>query len=191
LQIATDCVYSGNRGHYTEKDSHDPLDVYGKTKSLGEVYAAHMYHIRCSIIGPEPKGHVSLLDWFLRQPRSSSINGYTNHQWNGITTLHFARICQGIIKQDIKLPHVQHLIPADAISKAALLQSFAHEYHCEDVKITPTKATTVIDRTLSTINDSLNKKLWEAAGYNKPPSVPQMVKEIAEFNYRFSSGIAK
>ena len=37
LQIATDCVYSGATGGYTESSSHDALDVYGKTKSLGEV----------------------------------------------------------------------------------------------------------------------------------------------------------
>jgi dTDP-4-dehydrorhamnose reductase len=32
LQIATDCVYSGEKGNYGELDKHDVLDVYGKTK---------------------------------------------------------------------------------------------------------------------------------------------------------------
>src|SRR5437868_4207618 len=36
IQIATDCVYSGSKGGYIETDPHDALDVYGKTKSLGE-----------------------------------------------------------------------------------------------------------------------------------------------------------
>ena len=31
------------------------LDVYGKTKSLGEAYDLNVHHLRCSIIGPEPK----------------------------------------------------------------------------------------------------------------------------------------
>ena len=35
IQIATDCVYSGQKGRYVETDPHDGLDVYGKTKSLG------------------------------------------------------------------------------------------------------------------------------------------------------------
>ena len=35
IQLASDCVYSGNKGTYKEDDPHDPLDVYGKTKSLG------------------------------------------------------------------------------------------------------------------------------------------------------------
>jgi len=37
IQIATDCVYSGNIGDYTEHSLHDALDVYGKTKSLAEL----------------------------------------------------------------------------------------------------------------------------------------------------------
>jgi dTDP-4-dehydrorhamnose reductase len=186
LQIATDCVFSGNRGGYTEKDSHDSIDVYGKTKSLGEVYSTHVHHIRCSIIGPEPQSHISLMNWFLNQQHGGSVPGYTNHQWNGITTLHFAKICHGIMKKDIKLPHVQHLIPANVISKVALLRSFAHEYHREDVTINPVEAGEIVDRTLTTLNSSLNKQLWEAAGYNELPSVQQMVAELARFNYRFS-----
>ncbi len=186
LQIATDCVFSGVKGHYTEKDNHDPLDVYGKTKSLGEVYSPHIYHLRCSIIGPEPKGHVSLMDWFLKQPRSSGVSGYTNHQWNGVTTLHFARVCQGVIKNNLKLPHVHHLIPAGTISKAQLLECFRLEYERQDVTITPTEAKVVIDRTLATINESLNRQLWSAAGYAKPPSVSEMVAELAQFEHHFS-----
>src|SRR5436190_133310 len=51
LQIATDCVYSGSRGEYVESDPHDALDVYGKTKSLGESFQETVHHLRCSIIG--------------------------------------------------------------------------------------------------------------------------------------------
>lgn len=36
-QIATDCVFTGLKGNYTENNNHDATDVYGKTKSLGEV----------------------------------------------------------------------------------------------------------------------------------------------------------
>jgi dTDP-4-dehydrorhamnose reductase len=181
LQIATDCVYSGVKGCYVETDNHDPLDVYGKTKSLGEVYSPNVHHLRCSIIGPEPKGHVSLLDWFLGQPRNGGVSGYSNHRWNGVTTLHFARLCQATIRQGLKLPHVQHVIPTGVVSKAELLRCFAREYQRQDITITSTEAKTVIDRTLATADDSLNRTLWAAAGYADPPSVPQMVAEMAQF----------
>ena len=93
LQIATDCVYSGKTGNYDEAAKHDALDVYGKTKSLGEVNERHVLNLRCSIIGPELKGRLSLLEWFLSQPDGSRVNGYAHHEWNGVTTLQFAELC--------------------------------------------------------------------------------------------------
>ena len=187
LQIATDCVYSGAKGNYNEQDKHDALDVYGKTKSLGEAFSDRVHNLRCSIIGPEPKGHVSLLDWFLNQPQQSTVSGYVNHQWNGVTTLHFARLCHGFVTKDLRLKHVQHVVPEKMVSKAELLGFFAREYQREDITITPSHADVVIDRTLSTNDDALNRDLWSNAGYNEPPSVERMVAELAAFDYRFAS----
>jgi dTDP-4-dehydrorhamnose reductase len=188
LQIATDCVYSGSNGGYVEADAHDALDVYGKTKSLGEAYSRRLHHLRCSIIGPEPKNPKSLMEWFLGQPREASVNGFVNHNWNGVTTLHFAKLCQGVIKQDVALPHVQHVVPQGAVSKFELLKDFARCFGREDVKIKPTEAATIIDRTLATADEQLNRQLWAAAGYSEVPSVPQMLEELAQFNYRMGAG---
>ena len=187
LQIATDCVYSGGKGHYNEADAHDALDVYGKTKSLGETFSSQMHHLRCSIIGPELKNHVSLLDWFLGQSPGSTINGFTNHKWNGITTLNFARICYGIIKHDVNLPHVHHLIPSGEVSKDQLLHCFAKEYKRNDITIKPFEAKIVVDRTLTTVNDNLNNQLWESAGYPTAPSVPAAVAELAVYKSNFQN----
>lgn len=184
LQIATDCVYAGTRGSYVEGDPHDALDVYGKTKSLGEASLPNMHCLRCSIVGPEPKAYVFLLEWFRHQPRGAQLNGYTNHQWNGVTTLHFARLCHGIITHGLDLPHLQHVIPNGMVSKAELLHCFACEFRRPDLTISPVQAKMVADRTLATVNESLNRQLWTAAGYPEPPSVPQMVAELARFDYR-------
>ena len=50
IQIATDCVYDGVNGNYSETDLHNPTDIYGKTKSLGEVPEPDFLNIRCSMI---------------------------------------------------------------------------------------------------------------------------------------------
>ncbi len=183
IQIATDCVYSGSKGGYLENDPHDALDVYGKTKSLGEVPHPQVHHLRCSIIGPEPKEHKSLLEWFLGQSRNATISGYVNHRWNGITTLHFAKLCQGIITQNISLSHMQHVVPAGEVTKCELLQCFARFFRREDISITSCKATVNIDRTLKTTNEASNQALWAAVGYSQPPSIPEMVAELARFDY--------
>ncbi|WP_407356577.1 sugar nucleotide-binding protein [Methanolobus sp. WCC5] len=186
LQIATDCVYSGNRGSYVETDVHDAHDVYGKTKSLGEVHAPNVHHIRCSIIGPEPKEFKSLLEWFLGQPPNEQLNGFINHRWNGITTLHFAKICYGIIRNDIELSNVQHVIPNDEITKFDLIKAFAKIYKREDLSILPVETKISIDRTISTQNKVRNQNIWEFAGYNNIPSIIEMVEELASYDYNFS-----
>jgi len=184
LQIATDCVYSGVKGRYTESDFHDALDVYGKTKSLGECRRPQVAHLRCSIIGPEIKDHRSLLDWFLMQPPDARVKGFSNHDWNGVTTLHFAKLCHGIIRDDIEIPHLQHVIPTGSITKAAMLQAFAGNFNRPDIAIEVVEAPVKIDRTLATNHHDLNRVIWEAAGYEQPPTVEEMITELSEFELR-------
>lgn len=173
LQIATDCVYSGKKGNYVESDEHDATDVYGKTKSLGE--APHIKNLRCSIIGPEVKNHISLLDWFLKQEK---VNGFTNHLWNGITTYHFSKICQAIIDNKIDLPNLQHIVPGDVVTKAELLRIIAQAYE-RNIETTDVEADVAVNRTLATNNKRLNDQIWKAAGYSYPPTIKQMIQELA------------
>lgn len=179
LQIATDCVYSGCKGRYLETDPHDALDVYGKTKSLGEVRAPGFHNLRCSIIGPEKRNSLSLLEWFLSQPKGARVRGFTNHRWNGVTTLHFARVCAGIIRSGLELPSLAHLVPADTASKAQMLHAFAVEFGRSDLRIDDCQAPMAIDRTLTTLVPTLNKELWKAGGYLEPPTIAQMIGELA------------
>jgi dTDP-4-dehydrorhamnose reductase len=187
LQIATDCVYSGSKGRYVETDAHDALDVYGKTKSLGEVNAEHMHHLRCSIVGPEMLSPKSLMEWLLGQPQGASVNGFMNHQWNGITTLHFAKLCGAIIANDVELSHMQHVVPDGAVTKYDMLKEFARRYGRDDLIINATEASTIIDRTLGTNNREKNQKLWNAAGYSEIPTVRQMIEELSKFSWRSAS----
>ena len=185
LQIATDCVFSGRQGRYKETDPHDALDVYGKTKSLGEVARPGFHCLRCSIVGPELKAFASLLEWFRHQSTNATIKGFTNHQWNGVTTLHFAALCAGIIKENVPLEGLQHVIPAGTVSKYEMLRLFSEELQRPDIAILPVEAGIVVDRTLDTIDGCRNRRLWAAAGYSDPPSIPQMIAELGRFDYRF------
>ena len=180
LQIATDCVYSGAKGKYREGDPHDALDVYGKTKSLGEANLPNLHHLRCSIVGPEHTSFLSLLEWFRRQPGNAKVGGYLNHEWNGVTTLHFARLCLGIVRKKPPVPRLQHVVPDGTVTKEALLRHFSAAFGRGDITIDPMHAKTVVDRTLGTENVEANLALWNAAGYPTPPSVPRMVEELGK-----------
>ena len=134
IQIATDCVYSGKDGRYVESSPHDALDVYGKSKSLGEVFDRSLLNIRCSIMGPEKKGRLSLLEWFLAQPPKSSINGFMHHKWNGVTTMQFSELCQKIIEKQgvferlLEASPIHHFFPNETVTKYQLLNILQKVY---------------------------------------------------------------
>jgi len=101
IHISTDGVFSGTSGPYYNEDAPaDALDVYGRTKWLGEVHAPNALTIRTSPVGRSPVKREGLLEWFLSQPDGSTVPGYTNHIWNGVTTPQFAEFCRSIIKED-------------------------------------------------------------------------------------------
>lgn len=166
IQIATDCVFSGKKGEYNEDDKHDALDVYGKTKSLGEVQSKNFMNIRCSIIGPEISSKTSLLEWFLSNSKNSEINGFTHHQWNGITTLQFGQFCEEIITQNQfyelrKINHVIHYVPNNSVSKYELLCLIQDVYDTKYIIKEVDNLGSPTDRTLKSkyLNFSVKKNI--------------------------------
>ena len=178
IQIATDCVFSGSKGDYRESSEHDALDVYGKSKSLGEATGPSMMHLRVSIIGPEVDRNSSLLEWVRNQPKNAVISGYTDHFWNGITSFHFAKIARGIFEDEIFEPGVFHVLPKDSVTKNELVGLIAKNLGRSDIKVKPTVTGANINRTLDTSNSAKNKAFWRSAGYESPPSIAQMVSEL-------------
>jgi len=155
IQIATDCVYSGQKGSYLESDTHDALDVYGKSKSLGEVFNKSLLNIRCSIIGPEIKNKVSLLEWFLAQPEGSELNGFAHHRWNGVTTLQFAQICEKIIERGayerlLEISPVHHFVPNSTVDKYELLGMMGEVFGRKHPVKRVTDIGPPVDRTIGT-----------------------------------------
>lgn len=163
IQIGTDCVFSGKKGRYNENDKHDPLDVYGKSKSLGDVFDGTILIIRGSIIGPELKKEVSfLLEWFLNQQKGDTISGWEHHLWNGMTTLQFAQICERIIESNsfdklIDISYVHHFNPNEIVNKYELMNVF-NDVFDKKLKINRiNKPDEKVDRTLSSNFDELLK----------------------------------
>ena len=162
IQIGTDCVYSGKKGLYNEIDKHDPLDVYGKSKSLGEVFDGSALIIRCSIIGPEFKEPKSFLfEWFLNQPQGGTIGGYEHHLWNGITTLQFAQLCEKIISSKsyenlIETSYVHHFTPNNIVNKFELMNIFDDVFKKELIIDQVNKPDQKVDRTLASKYTLLN-----------------------------------
>lgn len=179
IQVATDCVFSGLMGSYAESSAHDPLDVYGKTKSLGEIPSEAVMHLRCSLIGPELGRNSLFFEWVRQQPAGAQISGYTDHLWNGLSSRAFGRVIHGILSENLFRPGVQHLVPADRVTKDQLVRLELNSLgRAEDVMVTSTKSQKAVDRTLITNNPQFNEALFAAAGYSALPTISEMVGEI-------------
>ena len=178
IQVATDCVYSGIDGTYDEVAPHDAHDVYGKTKSLGEVPSDAVMHLRCSLIGPEVGRNSLFFEWVRNQPANSNIHGFINHHWNGLTSKAFGSIVSGLILKDLFAAGVQHLVPRDRVTKDELVRLELAALDRLDVEVTSVEASIGIDRTLETRNHDLNLQLFNAAGYSELPTVGQMLTQM-------------
>jgi dTDP-4-dehydrorhamnose reductase len=132
VHMSTDCVFSGNKGYYTEKDLPDADDVYGRTKLMGEViYGGHLT-IRTSIIGRELFTNHGLVEWFLSQ--TGEVNGYTKAIFSGLSTAELSRIIIKLI--DKKIEGLLN-VGTDKIDKFSLLNIVKHEFCREDITINP------------------------------------------------------
>ena len=181
IQIGTDCVYSGKIGGFAEDQPHGPTDLYGITKSIGESELNSTMVIRCSIIGKESGTSNSLLSWVLSHSKNSRINGFTNHFWNGVTTLHFSHIISGVIKSGTYKPGVVHLVPKNIVNKYELIKLIASNFGRSDLQINQFEAEVPINRSLTTINPERNRQLWNNGGYNGEPTIAEMVATYAKW----------
>jgi dTDP-4-dehydrorhamnose reductase len=118
LHITTDCVFSGATGGYGETSPHDELDIYGRTKSLGEPESCMV--IRTSIIGEERFHKRSLIEWAKSQA-GKEVRGFTNHSWNGVTCLEFAKVAHRLIDAGTTWRGVRHVFSPTAVNKLELL----------------------------------------------------------------------
>lgn len=181
IQISTDGVFAKNAGLCMEDSPRNCYDLYGKTKSLGEVISPNFLNLRCSIIGPSPHLQKGLLDWFLSQPKGSNVHGYTDQMWNGITTLQFANLCRRLITADYfdvvrnEAP-THHFCPNKAVTKFELLQLFK-SYFRPDIIVRPIiNSGNRVSRTLGT--NFL--KIKEVFGYDYPMqnAIEELAKEL-------------
>ncbi len=125
IHFSTDCVFSGANGNYKESSLPDAIDLYGKTKCLGEVdYGSHLT-LRTSIIGHELGSSMSLIDWFLSQ--SGEVRGFSKAIFSGLPTCYIAKLLAESILKSPEITGLYHLSVAP-IDKYTLLKLVAKTY---------------------------------------------------------------
>lgn len=168
IHPSTDCVFGG-RGKYLETDLSDAEDVYGVSKLSGE--PIHSTVIRVSIIGEELVHKYSLLEWF-RTNKGGKCKGFTNHLWNGITCLEYAKVIEKIIKGNLFWKGPRHIYSPRTVTKYELLKIINEVYDLR-IEIEQVETKEPCDKTLFSI-------------YKMDFGIPDLmeqIKEMKEFKY--------
>ena len=151
IHITTDCVFDGKKGSpYNENDTHTETNIYGVSKSLGEPENATV--IRTSIIGEELKDKKSLLEW-VKSNKNKTINGYSNHLWNGVTCLTLANIIKDIINKNLFWKGVRHIFSPNIISKYELC-CYISEIYKLNINVNKIEHGNSVDKSLTTIHNN-------------------------------------
>lgn len=166
VHISTDCVFSGMKGHYSEDDVPDAADLYGRSKLLGEPTTSGTVTLRTSVIGHELQGHQGLVEWFLES--RGTVAGFRRAIFSGVPTAELARILAEFVLPRSKLSGLYHLSAAP-ISKLALLELIARRYD---------RRVKIVSRDAPAIDRSLDSSRFRAATGYRPPSWPELVKEM-------------
>ncbi|MCX7717160.1 MAG: SDR family oxidoreductase [Candidatus Sumerlaeaceae bacterium] len=119
VHLSTDCVFSGRRGMYTEDDIPDPVDLYGRTKLVGETDLGGALTIRSSIIGRQLSGTSGLVEWFISQ-RGRKVKGFARAVYTGLTTAAMVRLIERVLIEHPTLSGVWQ-VASSPITKLDLL----------------------------------------------------------------------
>ncbi len=169
IQLSTDCVFSGIRGNYSEIDIPDPVDLYGRTKLLGELNRPGCLTLRTSIIGWQLNTFSSLLSWFALQ-RGKNIKGYHKAIYSGFSTTVIAQLIGDIL---LTRPDLSGLyqVASEPISKFDLLLQLRDRLGWKDIAINPDDQF-FCDRSLS------GARFSRATGW-RPPTWDAMLDGLA------------
>jgi len=164
VHVSTDCVFAGTKGGYREEDLADAIDVYGRSKCLGEVVSPAAVTLRTSTIGHELQSSYGLLEWFLKQ--EGQCKGFAGAIFSGLPTVIFAQVVRDLVIARTDLSGLYHVAGAP-IAKYDLLRLIAEQYG-KDIVIE--KDTGVqIDR-------SLNADRFAGATGFSPATWPEMIR---------------
>lgn len=129
IQISTDCVFTCDDGIKRQTDYPNAVDLYGRTKLMGEVDYGTALTIRTSIVGRQISGQESFFEWVFSQ-RGSAPQGYVNALYTGLTTFALSNVISQILKYHYSLSGVWQ-VSSDSISKYEIMKMLNRELSLE------------------------------------------------------------
>jgi len=120
LYISTDSVFDGRKGNYTEEDEPSPLNVYGRSKLIGEKAVQEEGEssliVRTNIYGWNIQNKQSLAEWILATLESGqSVPGFVDVFFTPILVNDLSEILLEMV--DRQLTGLYHVAGSQVCSK--------------------------------------------------------------------------
>jgi dTDP-4-dehydrorhamnose reductase len=176
IHFSTDCVFNGKKGNYLDYSKSDANDIYGLSKSKGEINNDKSLTVRCSIIGREIFNHTELFEWLFSM-KNKKVEGYKNVIYSGVTSTWMGKTIKHIIKNQIELNGIYN-ISSTPISKYDLL-----------IKLSAAFGLNVdISQNLNIKSNKvlISKKFTEITGI-KPPNWDDLIDEFKADSEKYSA----
>ena len=169
IHISTDCVFSGDKGNYVETDTPDPVDLYGKSKLLGELNDTKNLTLRTSHIGRELTIRKSFIEWLLSQ-KSGHVEGYGHAIYSGLTSQELARLISELLNANKGMTGMFH-VSSQPISKLEIINKLNELLNLEINVTSDSKVQ---------INRSLNSDKFRLATNLTPHNWDQMLSDFCK-----------
>ena len=142
VQISTDYVFDGSKGNYTETDKTNPINVYGKSKEVGEENALKYSGVVIRITAPfginYSRNKSTFFDLIINKLRNNEKLTVINDQYNTPT---FVKDIGPLINEITRrrLSGVFHLTTKDRIGRYEFAIKVAENFGLKKDNIIPIK----------------------------------------------------
>ena len=146
IYISTDSVFDGKKlGRYSETDPVNPLNVYGKTKLMGEKLVQSIdggLVLRTNIIGWKNKDNTSFAEWILKGLiNNTKLNLFYDVYFSPLTVEELSLIIKKIISNPIF--GIYHCASSDSISKYDFGKKMSEIFQLSSININKVSVNTM------------------------------------------------
>jgi len=183
IYVSTDYVFDGERGNYGEHDQANPVNVYGKSKLLGEEEvrqkAGKFCIARASVVfGWGRKYRPNFATWVYEKLRvGEKINVVTDQYATPTLSSDLARMLVEVAER--RMNGIYHLSGSTRINRYEFAVLLARKFSLNEKLLTPVKAEALRWIAKRPFDSSLNVAKAQEALNNKPSTINEALGKFA------------
>ncbi len=186
IYISTDSVFDGEKqGAYSESDLVKPLNIYARTKFMGEKPVQSMCNgliLRTNIIGWTKEGSTSFVEWMLKGLiNNTPLNLFYDVYFSPLSVYDLSLIVENIIKKPIF--GLYHCASNDSISKYDFGKEMAKIFNLPSLNINKVSVNSADFKAKRPKNMTLNiEKISLALEYDFPSAIDAIKSMKRQYN---------